>query len=173
MKLLDRLRRDRPPPDVTAALDSSDRLLSWAATTDGAFIVASRRGLRMPDARFVPWHRIDKAVWRGGVLRLTEAGEVEPGVMEALSPVTIALAEPRNLPSVVQTRVTQSVAHTSHRTLPDGRGAVRIVARRVTGQDGLEWSLRYESGADRHDADIRDAAEQLLADTKAATTPAE
>lgn len=171
MKLLDKLRRDRPPADVTAALDPSDRLLSWATTADG-FVVASRRGLRFPDARFLPWHRIDKAAWREGVLHLTEAEQVAPGVMQALSPVSFALIEPRNLPTVVQTRVTQSVAHTSHHTLPDQGGAVRVVARRVTGQDGLEWSLRYEA-ADRNDSEVRAAAEQLLADTKAATTPAE
>lgn len=172
MRLLDKLRRDRPPADVTAALDPSDRLLSWATTDDG-FVVASRRGLRLPDARFLPWHRIDKAAWREGVLHLTEAEQAEPGVMQALTPVAFALTEARNLPSVVQTRVTQSVAHTSHHKLPERRGAVRVVARRVAGQDGLEWSLRYEAGADRNDADVRAAAEQLLSDTKAATTPAE
>ncbi len=171
MKLLERLRRDRPPTDVTAGLAQNDRLLSWA-TTDAGFVVASRRGLRLPDDRFLAWHRIDKAVWRDGALALTEAVEVDPGVLEAQEPVTIVLTDVRNLPAVVQTRVTQSVAHSSRHTLPSG-GAVRVVARRVVGQDGLEWSLRYESGADRTDPQDRAAAEQLLAETRAASTPAE
>lgn len=172
MKLLEKLRRSRPPLDVTAAIDPSDRLLSWASVDDG-FVVASRRGLLLPDGRFVPWHRIDKAAWRDAVLTLTEAVEVEPGVMQALPPVTVAIAEPRNLPSTIQTRVTQSVAHTSRHVLPESGGAVRVVARRVAGEDGLQWSLRYESGADRGDPVVRQAAEQLLAETKAATVPAE
>lgn len=172
MSLLDRLRRNRPPDEVTDALDANDRLLTWA-TTDGGVLTASRRGLRLPDARFLPWHRIDKAVWRDGDLQLAEAVEVEPGVMAGQSPVTITLTEPRNLPAVVQARVTQSVAHTSRHVLPRGSGVVRVVARRVVGADGLEWSLRYESGADRDDPQVRAAADRLLADTKAAITPAE
>ncbi|MGB9378802.1 MAG: hypothetical protein WCB04_14960 [Mycobacteriales bacterium] len=173
MSLLDKLRRDRPPAGATASLDADDRLLSWASTT-GGYVVASRRGLRLPGERFVPWHRVDKAVWRDGVLQIIEAVQDEPGVMRALAPATYELAEPRNLPSVVQARVTQSVASTSRHPLP-GRdaGAIRVVARRVAGQDGLDWSVRYESGADGGDPEVRRAAERLLAEVRAASTPAE
>lgn len=169
MSLLARLRRDRPPAEVAGALEPGDLLLTWAATDDG-FLVASRCGLRLPDARLLPWHRIDRAAWRDGVMQLTEAVEVEPGVMDPQPPMTICVAEPRNLPPVVQTRVTQSVAHTSRHALPGG-GAVRVVARRVVGQDGLEWSLRYESGADRFDDAVREPAEHLLSEIRAATSP--
>ena len=169
MRLLDRLRRDRPPPEAVSELDPDDRLLSWAIAPDGV-VVASRRGVRLPDRRFVPWHRIDKAVWRDGVLTLTEAVEVEPGVMEAGTPQRVSLTEPRDLPVVVRTRVTRTVVSTTLHPLPAG-GAIRVVARRVPGRDGLEWSLRYEAGADRTDPHVRAAGERLLADATAAISP--
>lgn len=171
MTLLDKLRRERPPDEVTSALHADDRLLTWSASDEG-FIVATRRGMHLNDGRFLPWHRVDKAVWRDGVLSLTEAVEVAPGVMEALPPVSVPLAQPRNLPTVIQTRVTQSVAHTVRHTLPGG-GAVRIVGRRIVGKDGLDWSLRYEGAADRKDAATQATAEQLLSETRAATSPSE
>jgi hypothetical protein len=156
-----RLRRDAPPPEVVQALDRDDRLLAWATTADGV-VVASRAGLRLPDSRVLPWHRIDKAVWRDAALTLTESGEVAPGIAEALPPLVVPLAEPRDLPSVVRSRVTRSVAFTSYDRLPGGRG-VRVVARRVAGQDGLDWSLRFDDPNDRHDPGALAAAEQLLA----------
>lgn len=171
MSLLGRFRRHRPPAEVVRALHPSDRLLAWAPTADG-LLVASRAGLRRPDGRFVPWHLIDRAAWRDGVLSVTEATEVEPGVYEARPESTFGLDEPGDMPAVVRTRVTRSVAYSRHHVLPR-RGGVRIVARRVAGQDGLAWSLRFDPGTDRTDPAARQFADQLLADARASATPSE
>lgn len=172
MRLLDLLRRDRPPPHVAAGLDPDDRLLSWAAVSGGGFLVASRLGLRPPDGCRIAWHVIDKAVWRDGKLTVTEAAEVAPQVLAAVPTVSYSLAEPRDLPAVVRSRVTSSIAYTSRHSLASG-GSVQIIARRVPGQDGLTWSMRFARAADRDDPALRAAADQLLADARANATPAD
>ena len=50
----------------------------------------------------------------------------------------------RDLPDQVRTRVTRSVAYTTHHPMPTG--GVRVVGRRVSGQNGLSWAVRYDSG---------------------------
>lgn len=173
MRLLDRLlgllRRDRPPPEAVAGLDPGDRVVSWATADDGP-VVATRRGLRLPGRRLVPWHRIDKAIWRDRILAVTEAVDVGPDVMEAAPAVALRLTEPRDLPAAVRTRVTQSVAYSSHHLMP-GMGGVRVVARRIPDEDGLHWSLRYDPGTDHADADVRAAAAELLTQVRADATP--
>jgi hypothetical protein len=172
VSLLDRWRRDRPPAEVASGLGPGDRLLAWAVAAGGGFVVAARSGLRLPGGRAMPWHTIDKAVWRAGELTVTEAASVAPGVLAALPPVVLALVEPRNLPGVVRSRVTRSIAYTSYHRLP-GDGGVRIVARRVTGQDGLSWSMRFDHRTDGDDPAVRAAADQLVAEARASAAPAE
>jgi len=174
VSLLDRLRRDRPPPEVAHDLTVDDRLLAWAVASSGggAFVAASRLGLRLPDGKLVPWHTIDKAAWRAGQMTLTVADEVSDGVLEPLPPVTVSLAEPRDLPAVVRSRVTRSIAYTAIHLLPGG-GHVRVVARRVPGQDGLSWSLRFDRRSDSDDPAARAAADQLLAEARANFSAAE
>jgi hypothetical protein len=172
VSLLDRLRRDRPPPEVSGDLDPDDRLLAWAEPAGGGYLVAGRLGIRLPGGRLVPWHTIDKAVWRDNELTVTESAEVAPGVLEPLPPAVLQLADPRNVPEVVRSRVTKSVAYTSRHGLPGG-GSVRIVARRVPRQDGLTWSMRFDPPGDRDDPAARAAADQLLADARANATPSD
>lgn len=172
MSLLDRLRRDRPPADALRGLAPGDRVLSWAVYADAHIVAATRLGLRLSEDRMLPWHRIDKAAWRDGVLALTESVEVEPGVIEDQRPILLSLGRPRDLPEVVRSRVTHSVAYSNHHPLPAG-GGVRVVARRVPGRDGLSWALRYDPGTDRHDPLVRDAAQALLAQARAGLTAGE
>ncbi len=164
--MLDRLRPGRPPAEVTHRLAADDRLLAWAVVADGGFLVASRLGLRLPDGRLAGWHLIDKAVWRGGELSVTEAKTVDAEVLETLAPVAYPLTEPRNLPAVVRSRVTRSVAYTARQALPAG-GTVRIVARRIPGRDGLTWSMRFDRPADHADPAVRPAADRLLTEARA------
>jgi len=168
VSLLDKLRRDPPPTDLLRALDRGDRLLGWAVLDDGTLLAASRLGLRLADGRLVPWHTVDNVVWRAGTLIVTEAAEVSAGVREALPPVTLSLTEPRDLPAVVRARIIRSIAYTTTETVRGAR--IRIVARRVPGRDGLSWSLRFDSAADRDDPGVRAAADQLLTETQSNLT---
>ena len=149
-------------------LGRDERVLAWARLIDGRTVIATQHGLWLPAGagmRQVPWHLIDKATWRGGVLEVVEADEVEPGVVEDRRPLPLTLAEPRDLPPVVRARVIRSVAYTAHHPLPAG-GGVRVVGRRVSGQDGLSWVVRFDRGADRADPAMLAVADELVAQAK-------
>lgn len=164
-RLLDRLlRRERPPEDMLARLEPHERVLTWATLDDGGILLATQRGLWRPEdgePRRLEWHRINKATWREGTLEVIEAVEVEPGVIEDSRPMIYELTARRDLPNTVRQRVTNSVASTIHHPLPGG-GGVRIVARRVSGVDGPQWSVRYDRGTDRHDPGVRARVAELL-----------
>ena len=67
--------------------------------------------------------------------------------MEDLPPLIITLLDPDRVPEQIRTRVNKSIAHTSYHPLAAGFG-VRVVARRVSGVDGLRWTVRYDEGVD-------------------------
>lgn len=168
------LRRDDPPSEATQALDRDERVVSWASTVGGDVVVATQRGLWLPDdggeRRRLEWHLINKAVWGDGELVLTEAVEVSPGVVVDGSPIVVEIETPRDLPKAVHRRVTGSVAVTEHFELSAG-GGVRIVARRVSGADGLRWVMKYDKGTATADPAVRAEAEELLRETQAAEVP--
>ncbi|MFG1921640.1 hypothetical protein [Cryptosporangium sp. NPDC048952] len=172
MTLLDRLfRRDAPP--VTPPLDSADRVVAWATTAE-AVAVASVHALWLPPKKGITdqewhrlgWHEIHKAVWRDGSLVVTPGVEIEPGVVADGAVRRLRLPDPRDLPAQVRERVERSVAFTEHHALGSG-GGVRVLARRVPGQDGLIWQLRFDDPADRNVPAARAEAEGLLADARA------
>lgn len=164
MSLLARVfRRDRPPAEAVAMLEPGERVTAWAIQADGTAIVATQRGLWHGEGgllRRLPWHDIHKASWDDGVLSIIPGREVEPGVVVDGPAIRIRLEDVRDLPPEVRTRVTRSVAYSSHHALP--RGGVRVVARRVSGVDGLTWVLRFDDGTDRTDPEVREAAAEAL-----------
>ncbi|HEX8632282.1 MAG TPA: hypothetical protein VF755_29335, partial [Catenuloplanes sp.] len=119
------------------------------------------------------WHEIHKAVWSGRELRVTPAEVREPldgyAVVADQPEVGHLLLDPGELPHQVRTRVTRSVAYTAHHTLTGG-GGVRVVARRVSGVDGLTWTVRYDPGTPV-DPVVTDATAELVAQAKSATEP--
>jgi hypothetical protein len=56
----------------------------------------------------------------------------------------VLLIDPGTMPEQVRSRVTGSVSYTAHHKLPGG--GVRVVARKVSGVDGLTWTARYDPG---------------------------
>ena len=54
----------------------------------------------------------------------------------------------------------RTIAYTRHYPLRPA-GGVRVVGRRVPGQDGLCWQLVFDSGTDRDDPLIREQAGRL------------
>src|SRR5262249_45980865 len=87
-------------------------------------------------------------------------------VVEDLPPVSVKLTLPGDVPKRVRERVTGSVAFSSHYPLPSG-GAARVVGRRVSGRDGLAWSVRFEGGADGDDPGVQEVTAELVAEAKA------
>lgn len=138
--------RERAPKEMLAALGSDERLVSWALL-DGGSAGATTRGLWLPSGqsyRRIGWELIDKAVWRDGVLTVTEAQLVDDLLLRDLPPVPLALVQPRDLPPTVRRRVEASVVRSE--VLPVAGGAARFVARRVPGRDGVSWWARLEPG---------------------------
>jgi hypothetical protein len=140
-------RRERPPADALALLDEGERFVSWADASTDAVIVATSLGLWWPfldGARRMPWQHVDKVVWRDGVLTVTEADVVDDLLLVDRPPVSAVLAAPRDLPPVVRKRVESNIVKSE--LLAVGGGAVRFVARRQPGRDGVTWWARIEPG---------------------------
>jgi hypothetical protein len=150
----------------------------------GRAVVATNWGLWLPlVAHRHGWHEVHRASWSGTTLTLTMATELArvgeprgdgpggdgPGgdggvryaVMVDAAPLAFRLVDPDRLPAQVRQRVNRSVAYTRHHQLPGG-GSVRVVARRVSGVDGLRWTVRYEDGADPDAPGVTEATAELV-----------
>jgi len=163
-------RKPKLPVSKTPQLENGERVVAWTPQGPDA-VVVTNRGLFIPGRSRMRWHEIHKAIWRDGTLTLVPAAmDVAHGdgysVVEDLPAVSVALALPGEVPKRVRERVTGSVAYTSHYPLPTG-GAARVVARRVSGRNGLSWSVRFEGGVDHDDPVVREVTADLVAAAKA------
>lgn len=164
-------REPKLPADRRPALERDERVLAWAES-GAAAVVATTRGVWLPERGRLPWHEINKAVWSGRELAITPADRVAErdgyAVVADAPVVTYLLVEPGDVPHQVRARVTRSVAYTAHHRFPDDGGGVRVVARRVAGQDGLTWTVRFDPGTDPARFDVG----PLVARARAQATPA-
>ena len=190
MSLLDQVKRRfaRPPEPVRVAVlastDPDERVLAWGTLArDGGWLVATSRGLRVvppevtsvTDAAVLPWHEIGSAKWLatgdgGGRFEVVGLTEVEPGVQARQRVVRYVLSDPGDLPAVVRRRVDDTVVASQRSPLPGG-GGVLLVARRIPGRPGREWTVVFDDDAQRSDPEARDVARQKLADLVAADRP--
>jgi hypothetical protein len=164
MRWLDRLLR-RPALPEGVVLEPEEHVVAVADVVDGGQVVATSRGLWLPDAQRLPWHLISKATWEGGALRVTPAREIETVEGAVLiadeHPHRLRLATPGRVPETVHTRVTGSIKSRHHRNLPGG--GAWFVQRSVAGRDGVVLQVRADPGTD---ADVvrqvaRDVAQRL------------
>jgi hypothetical protein len=140
-------RREQPPADLVAAVGKDDRVVSWADTPDGGVVAASRMGLWWPDGegvRCIPWQHVDKVIWQDGRLFVIEADVEDDLLLIDRPPASVVLAKPRDLPPTVRKRVEANIVRTE--LVSVAGGAVRFVARRRPGHDGVTWWARLEPG---------------------------
>jgi hypothetical protein len=140
-------RPDRVPAAVRDRLPTTERIVSWADTTDGEVIVATPSGLWWPEPgepRLIGWHEVDKAVWRDGTLSVVQADVLDDLLLVDRAPVRAQLSVPRDLPPTIRKRVEANVVRSQ--LLPVPGGSARFVARHVPGRDGLSWWARLEPG---------------------------
>jgi hypothetical protein len=133
--------------------------------------VATQLGLWLPGpggAEQVPWHLVDKAVWRDGALTVTAAVDTGDGVLEEQPARAVRLAEPRDLPVTVRARVLRTIGYTRYHPLRPA-GGVHVVGRRVPGRDGLTWQLVFDPGMDRNDPTLRTQAARLAEEARTET----
>lgn len=158
------------PAYARAWLGAGERVLAFASTAD-AIVVATPRGLWMADhrppahdlelapdsdpggqsgdlaGRLLAWESIVTARWSADVLTVIPAAQVRPQILHRLPAVSFALPDSGDLPRVVRQRVDRSVAHSQRRALPTG-STVLLVARRVSGRDGLVWYAVFDADLD-------------------------
>lgn len=169
-------RRPKLPADRRPPLEPEERVLAWAHVQPGeGTVVVTNRGLWLPGReRRLGWHDINKATWSGEELSVTPAARVEERegyVVVADQPVeSYRLPDPGDVPHHVRVRVTGSVAYTAHYRLSSG-GGVRIAARRVSGVDGLTWTVRYDPGTDGGDTTVAAETDRLVAAARRAVEP--
>ncbi len=166
-------RTSRLPSDLAPTLERDERVITWARAEDGGAVVVTNRGLWLPGVNVrIGWHEIHKAAWADGTLTVI-GSTADPRPEYALAvdapPTSVRLKEPGAVPRRVRERVNNSVAFTSVYPVAGG-GSARVVARRVSGQDGLRWSVRLEGGsAANYEADplVREMVDELVASAKA------
>jgi hypothetical protein len=174
-------RRERPPAEVTALLDPDERVTSWAELATGGYVVGTPLGLWLPspspsdgDPARTRWHLVVKATWDAPRLTLataTEGGELAGAVtLVEQPPRVLNLPAPGAVPKDVRDRVTRSVRYSAQHSLAPS-GGVWVVARRVAGQNGLSWQVRFEPGTDADDPLLREQVDRLLAEAREAVEP--
>jgi len=144
--LLRRLFSGRPPvpSSAKAHLEAGERELAWGQAVTGQVLVATPRGLHIVGERahrLVPWHEISKATWAERKLTVIEARPLEGNEIGDERPWQLEFDEPGGIPVVLRQRVESSVVVTVHRKLG---GGVRLIGRKVPGQDGLLWQWRLD-----------------------------
>jgi hypothetical protein len=191
VKLLDNVKRrfSRPPEPVRSAVrasaDPHERVLAWGSLVrDEGWLVATSQGLRIvplqlpsvvdavaldscADVKVLPWHETADGGGRFEVVPLTE---IEPGVQARRAEIRHVLSDAGELPGVVRRRVDETVVASQRSPLPGG-GGVLLVARRIPGRPGREWTVVFDDDAQRSDPDAREAARRKLADLVAADQP--
>ncbi|WP_127505008.1 hypothetical protein [Actinoplanes solisilvae] len=169
-------RRPSLPAALKPRLGPDERVVAWCLVSDDRAVVATNHGLWLPGvAAPLGWHDIHKAAWSGRELRITpaEVAEERDGYTVLVDgPVlTFLLLAPGELPDQVRTRVTKSVAYTTHHPLASGSGGVRVVGRRIPGRDGLTWAVRYDSGTPVELSAVVELTDQLVSTAQGTMAP--
>lgn len=154
-------RRSLPEAVRALRLDAGERRLGWGVTTSGEAVVATSDGLRLPGEPPLPWADVERAVWRRPLLTVTRVAPVDGAGRRW----QVELAEEDQLPDVVRTQVTASVAWSNHVRLQPA-GGVRLVGRRRPGRDTLDWQLVFDAGTDPDDPALQAQAQALVEDAR-------
>lgn len=143
-------------PEVVSSLKTEERRLAWGITADDLPLVATPSSLYIGDES-LPWTQVERISWKPSTLTIIEVAEVEGSGRTR----SFVLTDDARLAETIRARVTSSVAWSDRRGLHP-KGAVRLVGRRVPGQDLLQWQQVYEPGTDPHDPFLRAQADQMV-----------
>lgn len=158
------VRQRRLPVRDALDLAKGERILAFAPTRGGSYVVTTTEALHLPTVeggfRRLPWERVDQATWAVGVLHVVEEG----GGPED----RVGLTDPGAVPETVRERVTASIVVSRPVTLPGG-GTVRIAGRRPPGGGEVRWSIVFEAGLDPDDPQVAAQAQGALEDLRRQT----
>jgi hypothetical protein len=143
-------------------LHPRERLLAVARLVDGSWVAATPGALVLPGRR-VDWVTVAHAEWSDerSQLRIdqlrTAAAEAETHRLD--------LDEPGRVPEIVRDRVTSSIVASRHAAI-EGKAGVRVVARRVPGEDELRWQVVVDRGLSLADPRVQAASENAVRDLR-------
>ena|SRR5215210_1362928 len=143
-------------------LHPRERLLAVARLPDGSWVAATPGALVLPGRR-VDWSTVAHAEWSDEKSQL-RVDQLRTAEAEAETH-RLVLDEPGRLPEVVRDRVTSSIVASRH-TPVEGKAGVRVVARRVLGEDELQWQLVVDRGLDPADPRVLTAGETAVSDLR-------
>ena len=143
-------------------LHPRERLLAVARLADGTWVAATPTAMVLPGRRF-DWTTVAHAEWSDerSTLRVDQLRTADA---EAETH-RLVLDEPGRLPEVVRDRVTSSIVASRH-TPVEGRAGVRVVARRVPGEDELQWQVVVDRGLDPADPRVQAASDTAVSDLR-------
>lgn len=163
---------DAPPPEVlaVAGLRRGERVLAAAHGDDGTWLLGTRARLVVVEAgepAALGWEAIEDAGWNqdDALLRVREAGEYG----HARRTWAVPFGEddvPGAFLQLLRERVTASIVVQRRAEVRGRRGVVAACRRNPTG-GSLRWTVAFDPGLEPEDADVRAAAEQLLARLRA------
>lgn len=154
------MRLSRPPAAVRQ-LQTPERRLAWAVAANGTPLVVTAQALYAGPLR-LPWLELERLSWEPPVLAVVESAEVEGQGLEHRWELEV----PGALPAAARSCLTTSVAWSDRRAFDTG-GAVRLVGRRVPGQDALLWQQVWAPGTDRYDPRLRALADRWTGQLRA------
>lgn len=144
------LGREQLPEGFTGTLDGEERVLASATVSGGGVVVATSRGLWLPEGRRIGWHLVSKATWDSGALTVIEAVEQDvvgdAVILAEQRPMPVRLSDPGRVPEVVHKRVTSSIRSRRRVELPGG--GAWFVDRAVAGRDGVQVQVRPDPGTE-------------------------
>jgi hypothetical protein len=163
-------RRARPPAavlEVVSAATPRERVLGWATTADGEWLVATDRALWVPRRAMrhrIGWEQVDVARWDRDTSQLSvrQAAPVGGTPQRWL----LRVDDPGDLLVVVRERVNATVVLSHAVDVGVGDG-VRIVARRPPGSSSLSWTVSVGRGVDVADPQVRAVIDGELARLRA------
>lgn len=152
------------PAEARAALplQPRERLLAVAPLADGAWVAATPLALVLPGRR-VDWSTVAHAEWSDTETAL-RVDQLATGGAPAETH-RLVLDQPNRLPEVVRERVMASIVASRH-TPVEGKAGVRVVARRVPGDDELIWQVVVDRGLDPADPRVQAVSETAVADLR-------
>ena len=146
----------------TLPLQHRERVLAAAQLADGSWAAATPTALLMHGRR-LEWRFTTYAAWddESTTLRVDELDEADgsPRLHE------LVLDEPGRLPEVVYERVTASIVASRHVRV-QGRAGVRVVARRMPGEQELLWQVVLDRGLDPADPEVRAVGDAAVAELR-------
>lgn len=167
-----RLLRRRPgvPVEVLrrAGVPRSDRVLAFASTREGSWLLGSRSALHLVPTTgqpvVLPWESVEDAAWDSDGERLRI---VVMGVYGRPKPsYSFVMEEPGLLLQLVRERVTASVV-LQRRVPVFGRKGLTLVGRRSPAGGRIRWFHVYDAGVDPDDPRVVSAAQKALAQGQA------